>query len=414
MDRADTIEQQPWMTAQATTQVVAALTAQGQNVRFVGGCVRDAILGRVIKDIDLATPDPPETVSELLKVAGISAIPTGIAHGTITAVADHQHFEITTLRRDAVTFGRHAQVEYVDDWRIDAERRDLTINAIYCNPDGKLYDPTGGRADLAAGRIRFVGDPEVRIREDYLRILRFFRFLAWYGRSTRDDAAVQSCARLAPEMSVLAGERVASELLGMLAAPDPVPVFELMIRHEILAALTPELRDVDRLRALCGFDRAVGLVDPLRRFSSLIAGNAETVTTIGDRLNLSNQQRRRLLNATRTDDLVSVNMDRKAARAALYRLGNETFADLALLAFADQGGDITWNTQRAKKLLAYAGSWLVSPMPISGQDLLALGFPEGPDLGRLLTALDTWWVENDFAPDRNAMLARAVQLRDLD
>ncbi len=412
MDLADTIEPQPWMTARPTRQVMTALMAKGQIVRFVGGCVRDAILGRAVKDIDLATPDDPETVTALLNAAGITSIPTGIDHGTITAVAQNQRFEITTLRWDAETFGRRARVEFTDDWIADAERRDLTINAIYCDPDGTLYDPTGGRDDLAAGRIRFVGDPESRIREDYLRILRFFRFLAWYGRSEHAADAIQACAHLAPKMTELAGERIWAELLTILEAPDPMPTVEIMVRHRILDAVVPQLRDLDRLRSLCAFEGAAGVADSLRRFWALFAGNADAAIAIGERLNLSGKQRKRLAAINRGSELIAVEMDQRAARAALYRLGQQAFADLVLLEFAHVG-DLDQGAGKVKALLAYAKSWSIPTLPINGRDLLVQGMPEGPRIGRQLEALEGWWVANDFAPGRDALLARAQATRGL-
>ena len=413
MRPVNTIDPKPWMTSPATRQVLTALTQRGQIVRFVGGCVRDSLLGRAIKDIDLATPDDPETVTALLEAAGVTAIPTGIEHGTITAVAHNQHFEITTLRRDAETFGRHARVEFTDDWIADAQRRDLTINAIYCDPDGTLYDPTGGRDDLAVGRIRFVGDPEARIREDYLRILRFFRFLAWYGRSEYAVEAIKACALLAPKTAGLAGERIAAELFTTLEAPDPVPVFETMVRHRILEAVTPELCDINRLRSLCAFEGAVGVADPLRRFAALIVGNTGAATTIGDRLNLSGKQRQRLITITQGSELVAVEMNKKAARVALYRLRQEAFADLVLLEFAS-GSDIDRGAGPARALLAYADSWSIPTLPISGRDLLGQGIPEGPRIGRQLEELETWWVANDFEPDRRAMLDRVTSVSGSD
>ena len=394
------------MTAAPTRRVVAALSARGQTVRFVGGCVRDAILGRRIKDIDLATPDDPNTVTDLLNAGGIATIPTGIAHGTVTAVANDRHFEITSLRRDIETDGRHARVEFTDDWTADAKRRDFTINALYCDPDGAVYDPVEGRADLANGRIRFVGIPEERIREDFLRILRFFRFFAWYGRTAPDRAAFEACALLAPGMSALAGERIATELLRLLGAPEPATVFALMVQRNILDAVTPALRNIDRLRSLCAFEDAAGLADPLRRISALFAGADDSMAATCDRLHLSAQQRGRLTRNLEAPGRLTINPDKRSARAALYELGPEAFSDLLLLAFAD-GGDIGRDAESARDLLAYAASWPIPSLPISGQDLLDLGFQEGPEFGEQLRALERLWVDDDFAPDRTALLALA-------
>ena len=221
---SERIAPQAWMTAPETRAVVAALSAAGAEVRFVGGCVRDALAGRRVKDVDLATTDRPERVIELLQAAGLKAVPTGLDHGTVTAIAGHRPFEITTLREDVETDGRRARVAFTDDWQADAARRDLTFNAMSCSPEGDLFDPFGGRADLAAGRGRFVGDPRARIQEDYLRLLRFFRFQAHYGRVPPEPATLAVLRDLAPQLASLSGERLRSELLRLLEAPDPLPV----------------------------------------------------------------------------------------------------------------------------------------------------------------------------------------------
>ncbi|MEE8534186.1 MAG: CCA tRNA nucleotidyltransferase, partial [Alphaproteobacteria bacterium] len=235
------------MKAPATRAVVDALTADSAEVRFVGGCVRDAVAGRKVTDVDIATPDPPETVTRLLEAAGIRVVPTGIAHGTVTAVIRHRHFEITTLRRDVETYGRRAKVAFTDDWTADAARRDFTINALFCDPDGTLYDPFGGIDDLDAGRVRFVGDAVKRIKEDVLRLLRFFRFYAHYGRPPPDAEALAACRAMARALPGLSGERVSAELLRLLAAPDPAAVLALMIEAEVLAFVLPEVAGLDAL-----------------------------------------------------------------------------------------------------------------------------------------------------------------------
>ena len=386
--------------------MVAALTARGQIVRFVGGCVRDALLGREIRDIDLATADQPDEVIASLSAAGIRAIPTGVAHGTITAVIGDRHFEITTLRRDVETDGRHAQVEFTDDWVADAERRDFTINALYCDPDGAVYDPMGGRPDIAAGLVRFVGDPVERIHEDYLRILRFFRFVAWFGRSEPDPAGLAACVKLAPEMAVLAGERIAAELLRLLAAPAPGDVMEMMVRHQILDAVTPALLNVDCLRSLCAFEDIADVGDPIRRMSALLVGRGDSLGAICQRLHLSGRQHRRMTQNDRESELVGPAIDRRTARRVLYSMGHEAFVDLLLLASARQG-DVTHDGERVRELVAYAATWVVPGFPVTGADLLAMGIAEGPQIGRHLDTLEQWWVSNDFGPDRSALLARA-------
>ena len=404
------IDPPPWMAERRVRRLLAALQSRGQTVRFVGGCVRDAILGREVGDIDLATPDRPEAVDGLLKAAGIAAIPTGLGHGTVTAVVDGARYEITTLRRDVETDGRHARVAFTGDWSADAARRDLTINALYCDPDGTLHDPVGGLADLEAGRIRFVGDAEARIREDYLRILRYFRFLAWYGRSPPQAEALAACARLAPGMARLSGERIAAEMLRLLAAPAAASAVGLMAEHGVLAALAPELGGIERLRALCALEEAVAEADPLRRLSALIAGGGDAARAVAHRLRLSRAQRRRLETNARGSGLVSRAMAPGAVRVAHYRLGRRAATDLLLLAFAE-GGDIERDGARLAGQLAMLAKSEAPALPLDGRDLQrTLGLEAGPEVGRMLAALEEWWIEGDFRPGRAELLARAGAL----
>ncbi|HWA45288.1 MAG TPA: CCA tRNA nucleotidyltransferase, partial [Hypericibacter adhaerens] len=283
---------QPWMIDARTQAVIAALRADGAELRFVGGCVRDAVLGRAIKDIDLATPDPPETVIALLKRAGLKAVPTGIEHGTVTAVVEKQPFEVTTLRRDVETDGRHAKVEFTDDWRADAARRDLTFNAMSLSPDGTLHDYFGGFDDLQAGRVRFVGDAATRIEEDVLRLLRFFRFYAHYGKPPPDAVALEACRRMAPRLPDLSGERIQAETLKLLAASDPAPVVALTQNDGVLEHWLPEARSVARLAALVRIENGLGREpDPLLRLAALIEGGPEIARGLAWRLRLSNADR---------------------------------------------------------------------------------------------------------------------------
>jgi poly(A) polymerase len=271
MKPATSIDVNSWMAQAQTQAVIQALMAGGQPARFVGGCVRDALLGLPVKDIDIATPEPPERVTELIEQADLRAIPTGIDHGTITAICDGIPFEITTLRRDVETFGRHARVSYTTDWQEDAARRDLTLNALYCDPDGTVFDPVGGLADLKAGRIRFVGDARARIEEDVLRLLRFFRFYAYYGVGTADPEAIAACREMAPQIETLSVERVWKEMSRLLLAPDPAAAFDLMMTNGVLSHLLPEVVDSDRLPALIKAEVATQTVpDYLRRLATIV------------------------------------------------------------------------------------------------------------------------------------------------
>jgi poly(A) polymerase len=390
------------MTEPATRAVLAALGAGGGRPRFVGGCVRDALVGRQIADIDIATPDPPETVAALLAKAAIKSVPTGLAHGTVTAVLPGRHFEITTLRRDVETFGRHARVAFTDDWAADAARRDFTMNALFLDGEGRVYDPVGGLPDLRAGLVRFVGDPEQRIREDVLRLLRFYRFHAHYGKGAADPPARAACRALAPLLPGLSGERVQAELLKLLAAPDPASIWTLMIEDGVARILLPEAGDSRLLAALVPLEPAP---DSLRRLAALLPQDAAAAGAVATRLRLSNPQRRRLVLLAEPPWPVDLADGERAQRRALHHLGLAAYCDIVLLrgAAAGEGG-------RAGVLLA-AASHLVPPaFPVQGADAVALGVPPGPRIGALVAAVEAWWEEGDFAADRAACLARLEAL----
>src|SRR5262249_54159374 len=271
--------------------VLATLASGGVEARFVGGSVRDALLGRPIGDIDIATPAPPERVIELLEKSGIKVIPTGVAHGTVTAVVPPRHFEITTLRRDVETYGRRARVAFDADWAADAARRDFTINAIFLTPDGTLHDPVGGLADLRARRVRFVGDPANRIAEDVLRILRYYRFEARFGGGLGDPQARAACHAMANLLLGLSSERAAQELVRLLATADPARALRMMEEDGVLAVILPEAHRVDRLRNLTGIEPEP---DPLRRLAALIDVDYDGAVALAERLHLANVARDRL------------------------------------------------------------------------------------------------------------------------
>lgn len=407
---------QPWMLAPETKTVIAALTAQGADVRFVGGCVRDAVLQRPINDIDIATHEPPERVMELLELAGIRAIPTGIAHGTVTAVVGKAHFEITTLRSDVESFGRHARVEFTDDWTEDAARRDFTINAMFCRPDGAIFDPFDGLSDLGAGRVRFVGDPMQRIDEDVLRLLRFFRFQAHYGRPPADPRALAACRAQAHKLPTLSGERVCGELFKLLQAPDPAGAVLLMQGHRVLDVLLPEALNINRLRMLAFLENR-GVVhggvrpDSLRRLAAVLTVDKAGADAVAERLRLSNAQKIRLAQLAAPEHRPDAAMGEQAARRMLHHLGREQFCDLVLLAWA--GRRALENRPSAaesdgwRALLALAEQWVPVDFPIKGQDLKDLGVPHGPAIGSLLKELEQWWEDGDYRADRAAVLAEA-------
>ncbi|UEM22008.1 CCA tRNA nucleotidyltransferase [Skermanella mucosa] len=389
MEPAGRIELPPAMAAPGTARVFDAITADGAKARFVGGCVRDSLLRRPVKDIDVATDAEPERVMRLLESAGLRAIPTGLAHGTVTAVADGAHYEITTLRHDVETFGRHARVAFTDDWMIDASRRDFTMNALFCAIDGTLYDPFGGVRDALDGHVRFVGDPRARITEDVLRLLRFFRFQAHYGRTPPEPAALHACADLAPLLPRLSGERVQGELFRLLGAADPLPVLRLMAELGIMAHLLPRATALDRLGLLLGMapDRS----DPVLRLAALLDVDRAGALEVAERLRLSNADADRLaLLAAPPVDPASANL-----RHALYRLGPCKVRDIALLHAPDRMAEV----ERA------IGAWEDPRFPLQGRDLLDLGIPRGKLVGQLLRDLERWWEDRDYRPGRDECLA---------
>ena len=396
------IAPQPWMVEPATRAVLGALSAGGVEVRFVGGSVRDALLGRPIGDIDIATPASPERVIDLLEKSGIKVVPTGLAHGTVTAVVPPRHFEITTLRRDVETYGRRARVAFDADWAADAARRDFTINAIFLVPDGRIDDPVGGLADLRARRVRFVGDPATRIAEDLLRLLRYYRFEARFGTGIGDPQARAACRTAAHLLPTLSRERIAQELIKLLDTPDPIAVLRMMQEDGVLAVVLPEAHRLDRLRRLIAIELGP---DPLRRLAALIEVDGEGAVALAARLRFSNAWRDRMQDLSPPWPL-DPQGDVQAQRRALYWLGVERYRDLALLLAAE--GEVS--RSRLVELLDLARAWTPPVFPLAGCDVTALGIPAGERVGRLLAAARDWWEASDFTPDRAACLAYLREL----
>jgi poly(A) polymerase len=396
------------MTAPETTAVLNALEAAGAEARFVGGCVRDSLIGRPVGDIDIATDAVPERVVEALEAAGIKAVPTGIDHGTVTAVAGGTPFEITTLRRDVETFGRHARVAFTGDWEEDAARRDFTINALSLARDGTLFDPFGGEADLRAGRIRFVGDPEARIDEDVLRLLRFFRFHAHYGKDGMDPAGLAACRKLAPRLATLSAERIWAELRKLLAAPAPGTILRAMHAAGVTDVVLPEASALERLDRLVALEAAQSerwpdtvAPDPVRRLGSLIAVDEAGADAIARRLKTSNVDRERLVAIAASLGTPPELSDDRAVRRLRYRTPKERFVDAMLVHWADVGRPDPW-----RGALEIAARWTPPAFPIAGRDATALGVPRGKRIGALLRSVEDWWIDADFQPGRDACLAK--------
>ncbi|MEM7021309.1 MAG: CCA tRNA nucleotidyltransferase [Pseudomonadota bacterium] len=391
---------QAWLEAPESRRVLTALTARGRPARFVGGCVRDGLLGtdQAGNDLDLATAERPEEVMTLLESAGLGAIPTGLAHGTVTSVLPGWRFEITTLRSDVTCDGRHAVVAFTDDFEADAARRDFTINAMSCDGDGRLFDYFGGRVDLAAGRVRFVGPADQRIAEDALRILRFFRFLAHYGRLPADPEALRACSDAAGAITRLSGERIQTEMMKLLAAADPLPALRLMAEAGVLAQVTIGAHSLDRLSRLLELapDSSV-----LLRLGALLRGHPEAAAALSSRWRMSSRDAERLRVLVQTP-LPDVRAKPQARRRALHQLGVSRYADLVRLAAAEEERD---PRDLLVQALGDASAWTPRSLPLTGHDAMSLGVEAGPTLGALLAQVEDWWIENDFQPDHEACLA---------
>ena len=393
------------MTAPETRAVMDALTRDGGAARFVGGAVRNALIGEAVGDVDIATPLLPDEVTARLKAASLGAAPTGIEHGTITAIANGKPFEVTTLRRDVETDGRRAVIAFTTDWREDAQRRDFTMNALYAGDDGTIYDYFGGVADLNARHVRFVGDARMRIREDYLRILRLFRFHAWYGAGEIDGVALSASIAEKSGLKKLSGERVQKELLRLLEAKDPLAALGVMARTQILAEILPTEIDLARLQRLTAIEAANALApNCVLRFSALLPDNLQILRGIAGQLRLSNAARDRLLEAADTDARISAALPQAEARKLLYRLGAQCFGDQLLRQWAGSGAPAEDSSWRA--LLILKEKWKPPAFPLDGKDVMAIGLDEGPQIGVVLRDVEAWWVEQGFAPDRAGLLRR--------
>lgn len=462
-----TIAPPDWMSDPDVGAVFAALQDAGDPepaVLFVGGCVRDALMDRPVGDVDVASVHPPDIALARLRAAGIDVLEIGIEHGTVVAHFGHKMFQVTTLRVDVETFGRHAKVAYTDDWSQDASRRDFTMNALYADLDGNIYDPLGGLADLEARRIRFIGDPAERIDEDALRVLRFFRFHAQLEDSEIDPDGLAACRASAGRLANLSGERIREELFKLLAGENAAIALQLAIETGVLAAALPDLTSLGvyphdgYLHCLSEIEKEHDRVDPLRRFALLVE-NPEIAHAVGRRLHLSNVERRRLERMAARDvvhpsvearvryrdrpeappepdpeagwretDMRALLLpraveewlrNREARRRArllyemthaqkvkLYELGRDGWRDAVLLSWA-----FVWVSEHSKSSEAWVAVLEAPerhPVPVfslRGADVIAAGVPEGPDVSRLLKAVERWWIDGGFAADREACLA---------
>lgn len=369
-----------WRRTLGVAPLLKALGASEGLTRYVGGAVRDELLGLDVNDVDLATRLRPEEVVKRLEKAGIKAVPTGIEHGTVTAVSSGHPFEVTSLRRDVSTDGRRAIVEFTDDWKEDAARRDFTINALMADPaSGEIFDYFGGLDDLSNRRVRFIGDPLQRIAEDHLRILRFFRFHARFGVGSPDSDGLEACTARANDLMALSRERVADELLKLLSVSDPAPTVALMLDRAILAPVLPEIAPsaAARLQVLVECESAAGIAgDPLRRLAAMLPPDPILAGQVGSRLRLSNRARRRLSCAAEPD--LGGNRETLA-----YRAGCQCAADRLLL--AGRPGDA-----------AFVVGWSPPRLPLTGGALIARGVAKGPEVAKTLRKIEELWLDSGF------------------
>ncbi|MGZ5939247.1 MAG: CCA tRNA nucleotidyltransferase [Rhizomicrobium sp.] len=395
-------KRETWMTAPKTRAVMAAL---GPDARFVGGAVRNALLKREVSDIDIATPLTPDEVIKRLKAAGLGAVPTGIEHGTVTAISDGTPFEVTTLRRDVSTDGRRAVVAFTTDWTEDAARRDFTMNALYATVDGEVIDLVGGVTDLEAGRVRFVGNATTRIREDYLRILRLFRFHAWYGKGEIDSGALHAAAAGKAGLAKLSGERVQKELLRLLEADDPAFVLRVMAASGILSELLPGALSIGRLEKLAAIDaEAFFKPDPILRLAALLPSDPAVAETVARKLRLSNIDAQRLEDIAGAKEKIVSYLSVKEVRKLLYRIGIGPFKDRVFLKWAEDAKES--NAVQWRMLLAVADAWERPNFPLTGREVMLAGVPEGPLIGRILAEVEEWWVDADFIEDQFSLAER--------
>ncbi|TIL32390.1 CCA tRNA nucleotidyltransferase [Mesorhizobium sp.] len=406
-----------WLGERHLQRLLAALADGGEEARVAGGAVRNALIGQPVADVDIATTTVPDETIRRAKAAGFKAVPTGIEHGTITIVAGGKPFEVTTLRADIETDGRRAKVLFGRDWRADAERRDFTINALYAEADGTIVDLVGGIADIGARRLRFIGDPEARIREDYLRILRFFRFFAWYGDGRPDAEGLKACARLKEGLGQLSVERVWSELKKLLSAPDPSRALLWMRQAGVLTSVLPESEKwgIDAIHALTRAEKDLGwTLDPLLRLEAIVPPDAARMKTLAERLRFSVSDAGRLRQWALTAPVGPKTTEAELAKR-LYRGDRQGLVDRLRLSLASararavEDNDALLEAGGFSRLLAFAGKWKKPDFPLKGADLTRLGASPGPKLGATLKDLENEWIESGFALDRGALLKRAAE-----
>lgn len=402
-------EQAPWLSKGPLARLLPVLDTNGEEARVVGGAVRNAIVGLKVEEIDLATSAVPEEVVRRATAAGFNPVPTGIEHGTVTVVVEGKPFEVTTLREDVETFGRHAKVRFGRDWKKDAERRDFTMNALFLKRDGSVIDLVGGLKDLKAKRVLFIGDPETRIREDYLRVMRFFRFHAAYGEGPLDHAGLAACIRAKEELATLSRERVRAELLKLLMAKRAVPTLAVMSEAGLLGAVLGGVPLLASYSNMVKAETATGLAaDPIRHLGALGVFIVEDADRLRERLRLANVEYRRIESMGDRWWRILPEAGEQAARALLYRIGAENFRDRALVAFARspaKDDDKAWHS-----LISLPDRWTPPKFPLASKDFIERGVEKGPALGATLARAEEEWVAAGFPmePAKIAAIADRV------
>ncbi len=395
----------PWLRHGEVARLLAALGRDGEEARVVGGAVRNALLGLAVDEIDVATTAVPEEVARRVEAAGWKAIPTGIEHGTVTVVIDGKPFEVTTLRQDVETYGRKAKVVFGRDWRTDAERRDFTINALSVSADSRIYDYVGGVADIAARRVRFIGEPATRIAEDYLRILRFFRFHAWYGNGHPDAAGLHACILARAGLETLSRERVRMELLKLLLAPHATPTLAVMAETGILGMVLGGVPLLASFENVVKAEAATGLsADAVRRLGALAVSVMEDGERLAQRLRLSNLEAERLV-ALEFWWRVTPKAGDQTAHALLYHVGPQSFTDRVLVAWsrsASGAADRSW-----RELASLPQLWTAPNFPLKAADFTRRGISPGPALGAAMRSAEEAWIAADFPAERAALEAIA-------
>jgi len=396
----------PWLQEAPLAPLLAVLDRDGEEARVVGGAVRNTLIGAPPGDVDIATTALPREVMRRVAAAGFKAVPTGIEHGTITVVADGRPFEVTTLREDVETFGRHAKVAFGRDWRRDAERRDFTMNALSVSRDGAIHDHVGGLADIAARRVRFIGEAARRIAEDYLRILRFFRFHAAYGRGALDPEGLAACIAARAGLEQLSRERIRMELIKLVLAEHAVPTLAVMTEAGLLEQVLGGVPLLASFANMVKLEQGLALApDPVRRLGALAVSVIEDAERLRERLRLANAEHERLVSMADAWWRISTAWDEREGRVLLYRVGPERFTDRVLIAWtrAPEGAaDAGW-----RALATLPSRWSAPVFPLKAAHFIERGVARGPRLGAALAAAEEAWIAADFPLDKAALAAIA-------